>query len=134
VCNDLGVYAAGVAKCIRDKWDKAYVKYKKWSQKPDFQLGSVQFVMVEDDIAVCNMVGQHGIGFSNDNPPIRYDAVDSCLRRVANVAKEHKASVHMPFKMGCGLAHGNWEEIQKLINKNLCEQDIEVILYQLNEE
>jgi len=134
IVNDLGVMGAGVAKDIRDKWDKAYIKYKQWSQKPDFQLGGVQFVMVEDDVAVCNMVGQHGIGFSNDNPPIRYDAVDCCFKKVANVAKDHKASIHMPFKIGCGLAHGNWDEIKKLIDKNLCEQDIDVTLYEKEKE
>jgi ATP-dependent helicase HepA len=48
------------------------------------------------------------------DPPIRYEAVEECLAKVAETAREVKASVHMP-RIGCGLAGGEWSRIEPLI-------------------
>lgn len=43
VCNNIGVYNKGVAKCIRDKFPIAYEKYRNLGQ---YQIGVVHFVKV----------------------------------------------------------------------------------------
>jgi O-acetyl-ADP-ribose deacetylase (regulator of RNase III) len=131
-CNDIFVMGSGVALAIKRKWPLVYKKYKEWrNQKP--QLGDVQFVKVESNIAVGNILGQHGIGFINGEPPIRYGAIDRALGRVGLIAKKNNASVHLPFKMGADRAGGEWSKIEEMIKKNLCEQDIEVIIYEFNQ-
>jgi len=130
VCNDLGVMGAGIALAIRKKWPSAYDDYVKWFKKDDFKLGNVQFVKVDKETVVANMIGQKSLGYTNGVPPIRYDAVGSCLKKVAVVAKKYEASVVGP-KIGAGLAGGKWEEIEKLIIENLCEQDVSVYIYEL---
>lgn len=134
VCNNCGAYGKGVALAIKEKWPIACNEYKKWanskSSNRPFQLGQVQFVKVEKDLVVANMIGQHGLGIQNGIPPIRYEAIDECLKKVAEIALKYKAILISP-RFGCGLAMGKWEEIEKLIVENLCKKDIEVYIYDL---
>lgn len=133
-CNDLGGWGRGFVLALSKKWKEPEAEYKKWSNgklnyKP-FQLGQVQFVKVEKDIVVANMIGQHGLGVHNGIPPIRYDAIDECLKKVAEIALKYKASICAP-RFGAGLAKGDWNRIEQLIIENLCEKDIDVYIYDL---
>ncbi|HYH02102.1 MAG TPA: Appr-1-p processing protein, partial [Bacillota bacterium] len=96
--------------------------------KDGFELGNVDFVAVEPDILVANMIGQHGIDSTDDFPSLRYDAVDSCLAKVADKAKELDASIHWS-RFGCG----RWELIEPLLRKNLVERGVAVYVYDGNE-
>lgn len=128
-CNTINLMGAGIALAIRQKWPIVYEKYKKL----DCRLGEVQFIRVEEDLVVGNMIGQEGVGFKNGVPPVRYDAVDSCLKKVYEVAQKHGASVHLPYKMCSDRAGGKWEKIEELITKNLSEKDISVTIYDFKE-
>jgi len=133
-CNDCipGRWGAGFVLAISKRWKEPEEQYRKWSVSKSndnpYKLGQVQFVKVEKDIVVCNMIGQHGTGFYNNIPPIRYDAIESCLQKVSDVAKKYNATVNCP-RFGCGLAGGDWEIIEDLIKNNLCAKDISVIVY-----
>ena len=116
---------------LSKRWPEPESQYKAWyaeSKLNDFKLGAVQFVQVEEDVWVANMIGQHGIRRTKQGPPIRYGAVEKCLGRLAKKAVELEASVHMP-RIGCGLAGGKWEEIEPIIVRQLCEKDIAVYVY-----
>ena len=75
------------------------------------------------------MIGQKGTGSRNGIPPVRYEAVDECLKNVAQIALKYKASIHLPFLMCCDLAGGDWSKIEALLIKHLCEKDIYVTAY-----
>ena len=85
---------------------------------------------MEDDLWVANMVGQRGIQRSKGKSPIRYDAVEKCLDKVASFALDLGATVHMP-RIGCVLAGGKWEEIEPIIIRQLCSKGIDVYVYDL---
>lgn len=74
------------------------------------------------------MVAQHGMKTGSSGPPIRYDAVEQCLRTVGDDALRLGASLHMP-RIGCGLAGGKWERIEPIIIDTLSERDIPVTVY-----
>ena len=76
------------------------------------------------------MVAQKGIESEDDLPPIRYEALKECLNQIAIAAKENKASVHMP-RIGSGLAGGNWEEVEKIIQKTLIINQVPTYIYDL---
>jgi O-acetyl-ADP-ribose deacetylase (regulator of RNase III) len=111
--------------------------YKEWSAgkslKDDlgrsvpFALGEVQFVKVSKDTYVANMIGQHSTYTENGIPPIRYSAIQAGLFQISKIAKQLGASVQMP-KMGAGLAGGDWEKIESLITRELCDKEIEVLV------
>jgi len=85
---------------------------------------------VSDDITVANLIGQHGVRDlgSDAPPPICYPAIREGLKKVAAFARKRKASVAMP-RIGCGLAGGNWEEIEPIIVETLESQNIPVSVY-----
>ena len=115
---------------ISKRWKKPENQYREWFKSKDgFELGKVQFVQVEEDLWVANVIGQHKINKDeNGNAPIRYDAIEDGLKEVASFAKENNASVHMP-RIGCGLAGGKWEMIEPIILQRLSNNDVEVVVY-----
>lgn len=132
VCNDVGSWGKGFVMAISKRWKQPENEYKKWFKSNDnFLLGQVQFVKVEDDIWVSNLIGQHKIKRDDDgNAPIRYEAIRAGLEKVCKFAEENNASVHMP-RIGCGLAGGTWEKIEPLIKESLLTKNIMTYVYDL---
>jgi len=131
ICNDRGGWGKGFVLAISRRWSKPEEAYRQWfseRNQNDFGLGAVQLVQVEEYVWVANMVAQHGMQGNSRTPPIRYEAVEECLGKVAQKAQELGASVHMP-RIGCGLAGGKWELIEPLIKKTLCEKGVPVTVY-----
>lgn len=130
ICNDIGAWGKGFVLAISKRWKEPETKYKEWyKSKENFELGEVQFVQVESDLWVANLIGQYKIYKDLDgNPPIRYDAVLAGLEKVAQFAIENNATVHMP-RIGCGLAGGTWDKIEPLIEETLIENKVEVTVY-----
>jgi O-acetyl-ADP-ribose deacetylase (regulator of RNase III) len=131
ICNNLGAWGAGFVMAISKRWKGPEARYRAWASSDDgFGLGRIQIVLVEsspEPIWVINMVAQHGIGFQG-GPPIRYNELQVCLREVAIFAKANKASIHMP-RIGCGLAGGNWETVEQIVKKSLCDAGLYVTVY-----
>lgn len=137
IVNDSGRWGAGFVKAVSQKSTKPEQAYREWyrqsQERGDYflPLGHVQFVACSGTITVANMVAQHGTYSSQYNPhPISYDALEYALRKVAKVAIGEGATVHMP-RIGAGLARGNWEVIESIINRTLTLQDVDVTVYDL---
>lgn len=129
ICNDIGAWGKGFVLALSKRWQQPEKEYRNWfSEGKNFGLGEVQFVGVEEDILIANMVGQRDIKRGVNGSPIRYDAVNICLKKVGDKALEINASVHMP-RIGCGLAGGKWEMIEPLIISNLTERGVLVYVY-----
>lgn len=129
ICNDIGGWGRGFVLAISKRWPEPEKAYRKWHRdKVNFKLGEVQFVSVSEYITVANMIGQRGIKTGSLGIPIRYEAVDEGLAKVAKKAIETDASVHMP-RIGCGLAGGKWEKIEPIIIDNLINKGIDVFVY-----
>lgn len=130
ICNDTGGWGKGFVLAVSKRWKKPESDYRNWYKSgKNFHLGEIQMVQVEEDLWVCNMIGQHKtVTNSKGIAPIRYEAVESCLEKLAVEALPLNESIHMP-RIGCGLAGGKWEEIEPVIKKALLEKDIEVYVY-----
>lgn len=131
ICNDLGGWGKGFVLAISKRWPEPEKDYREWHRfraKNDFALGKVRFIEVSNYITIANMIGQRGMKTGSKGPPIRYDAVKSCLSLVAQEAIAKNASVHMP-RIGCGLAGGKWEKIEPIIIDELITKDIKVFVY-----
>lgn len=130
ICNDIGGWGKGFVMAISKKWKTPENEYRKWfKSENNFHLGEVQFVQVEEEIWICNMIAQHKIITNSKGiVPIRYEAVEKCLEKLSRKALELNAVVHMP-RIGCGLAGGIWTEIEPIIEKTLLAKDVEVYVY-----
>lgn len=109
VCNNKGGWGAGFVLAISKRWKYPEQAYR--TTKPLF-LGEIQFCPVEDDIVVINMIAQL---LYTEEIPLKYDALRECLRKVNQLAVENNATIHAP-KFGAGLARGDWDKIEQMIN------------------
>jgi len=131
VCNDIGGWGRGFVLALSARWQKPEQEYRRWFQsKENFVLGEVQFVKVEDDTWVANMIGQRDVKDKDGVPPVRYEAIAKALQKVAVFAAEKNASVHMP-RIGCGLAGGTWDKMEPIIIQELINRNIPVTVYDL---
>jgi O-acetyl-ADP-ribose deacetylase (regulator of RNase III) len=131
ICNDIGGWGKGFVLSLSKKWTKPQEAYMEWfDSKENFSLGEVRFVRVEKDIIVANMIAQRDIEPIDGVPPIRYDALEKCLKEVANFAIQSSSSVHMP-RIGCGLAGGEWEKVESVIKQTLLSAGVSVFVYDL---
>jgi len=134
VCNDIGGWGKGFVLAISAKWKEPEKYYRQWYKDgadtigAKFELGQIQLVQTGNNIWVANMIGQRDIHTKNGVSPIRYDAIEQCLDKLSTKAKELDATVHMP-RIGCGLAGGQWEEIEPLIIKTLSSNSISTYVY-----
>ncbi len=135
VCNDVGGWGRGFVRSLSKRWPEPEEAYRAWhagTKGEPFELGRVQFVPVGAELWVANMVGQHGIRGrrrpAGAPPPVRYEAIDAALQRVASFATARGASVHMP-RIGCGLAGGNWERVEAIIKARLVAAGVAVVVY-----
>lgn len=129
VCNDIGGWGKGFVLAISKKWPEPEAAYRKWyNEGKGFSLGEVRLVPCDQHVSVANMVAQHGVKTGSKGPPIRYDALDKCLKAVGDAALASGASVHMP-RIGCGLAGGKWEKVEPLVEANLSSRGVAVYVY-----
>lgn len=129
-CNDVGKWGAGFTGALSRRWDKPEQMYRGLAART---LGYVQFVEIDREFVVANLIGQHGVrrrGSFDREPPVRYWAIREGLERVTDYCLHREASVHMP-RLGTGLAGGTWEEILELIKLTLFVNHVPVTVYDL---
>ena len=131
VCNDVGGWGKGFVLALSRRWPQPEEAYRAWHRERasnDFALGALQLVRVKPDVWVANMVGQRGVRTGSKGVPVRYDAIDTALARLADRALELGASVHMP-RIGCGLAGGKWSRVEPLVTERLVGRGVAVTVY-----
>ena len=130
-CNNLGVWGAGFVLAVSKYWPKAERDYRAWC-KEEYQqgppMGAVQFSEVRDDVIVANIIGQFGVGSRDGIPPIRYPALARGLDGVGAKARALQATVHLP-RLGCGLAGGEWSEVEPLIVAGISRRGVAAFVY-----
>jgi len=136
-CNDVGAWGKGFVLALSRRWKRPQTEYRNWyhlgriNGNPPFKLGQVQFVEVEPELWVANLLGQHDIHGRGSVPPIRYPAIKEGLAQVRKFAQARKGvSVHLP-RIGAGLAGGDWKTISQIIEQELTAHDIPVTVYSL---
>lgn len=134
-CNDAGKWGAGFTAALDRRWTQPREHYQLWSTNPwpdrvPFDLGQVIYstVVAGDKIVVANIIGQHGVKGIKNPLPIRYYALQQGLISVARVALTSGFSVHMP-RIGCGLAGGDWNIIERIIREELVDRGLDVTVY-----
>ncbi len=129
-CNDLGKWGAGFSGAVSKRWHLPEQKYRAIMR---YNLGEIQLIKVSADTVVANMITQRGIrGAQYGTRPLRYVALANCLDKLANRAVYTGASVHMP-RIGCGLAGGNWNVVEALIEDTLGREGVPTYVYDLEE-
>jgi len=122
VVNTQGVMGAGIAAQIRKKWPSVYDHYKKLlevsTRKGSWCLGGSYNVPTgpgtDPSLIVCNLFAQDSIerGKRNLNYEALYTALEHCKAEMKNLKLY---SLAIPYKMGAGLAGGDWNIVLAMV-------------------
>jgi hypothetical protein len=124
VCNNVNVFGGGFTAGISKHHPIVKENYHLLGNKA--RMGYVQYVEVMKDstynhkLIFANMIAQNGTISKNNYRPLNYGALVVCMMSVLsyinnNFDKDQKIQIHAP-KFGSGLAGGNWNFIEELIN------------------
>ena len=116
-CNAQGVMRSGVAKAIRAKWPEAYKVYHGvyLSQGNNLHLGQVVTAYIEkDNKLICNCITQEFYGRDKGVQYFDYEAIRTAMRELNRDANGER--IALP-KIGAGLANGDWNVIEQIIEE-----------------
>jgi len=129
--NCQGVMGSGVALAIRTKWPTVFEEYQRFCRQPAVRnhrfglgpadtrelLGQVLFVGMEDLVA-ANLFAQDQYG-KDGHRYTSYDALDTCLIKVRELAEKNpELVIHFPL-LGCGTGGGHWPVVREIIEHRL---------------
>lgn len=136
VCNDVGAWGAGFVVPLAERFPRCKEEYLRWFQKKFdvermilFGLSKVQFVHVGQNITVANMIAQKGLINKNNPFPIRYAALTGAMGNVGYACSLVPDCQIHTIKFGSGLAGGNWDYIEHLINELWINSGFSVTVY-----
>ncbi len=145
-CNDIGGWGRGFVVALSKKWKEPESEYREWykdrkhqgiGEVVPFELGEVQFVEINHFTQIANIIGQHGVKFGSNGPPVRYEAIklgfQKIKKHIENNMGINGASIHMP-RIGCGLAGGSWDKIFDILKEVFEDSNIELYVYTLPNE
>ena len=135
--NTLGLMGRGLAKEIKERYPEVYTKYRaicKYFLNSEMLYGNITFIPVTDKLYVSNLFSQVGLIKADRITPTDYGLLKECLIKTVkkrNDICERSNIIHqiyLPFKIGCGLAGGSWEEVLKIISEVELEFSVEFIV------
>lgn len=135
--NCLGIMGGGIALQVKNKYPEVFKTYKDICSSLGWQfcLGKCQIVnkatgesvifrnnsdsrsefFSKDAKYLCNCFGQNGIGYNARQTD--YNALKHSFQYLFNLVKNYydEISIAIPYKMGCGLAGGDWDVVRPTI-------------------
>jgi O-acetyl-ADP-ribose deacetylase (regulator of RNase III) len=122
--NCLGRFGSGVAGYIKNNYPIVREKYLEKYEKEGWTLGDIQVVEAYGKKFI-NCATQHDCGNNPDLRYVNYDAVKTCLKKVKKFAVNKTVAIPM---IGAGLANGDWDIIEEIIDDIFIE-DIILVYY-----
>ena len=138
--NCLGVMGAGVAKAIKDEYPEVFIEYNTFvhdyvESSPAELLGKCLSVYCKEKI-MLNLFGQVFCG--RGKVLTDYDALHKAMRgAIRELRREYmredgiQITIAIPYKIGCGLAGGDWNIVSELLEKIEKEENALFIAYKL---
>lgn len=117
--NCKGVMGAGLAKQIRNNYPNLYNAYKDYCNH-GARLGDFLGLATSDKHYILNIFAQDDYG--RDKRYTDYSAMYNAFangindyRDLYGVGDEVQLTIAIPYMIGCGLAGGDWNEVQKIL-------------------
>lgn len=115
--NCQGVMGSGLAKQLRTAYSNLYPSYKQYCKNhaPHQLLGKCHVIRCGSKV-VANLYGQLNYGRGKTRYT-DYDALKAALYELKQFSESRSLSVALPYKIGCGLANGEWNVVESIINE-----------------
>lgn len=114
-CNSRGAMGSGVAKAIRDKYPQAYRDYRDTYDNYGLELGNIVVSVQDDEKVIHNAITQLDYGRDKKRVYVSYWAIAEVFRKINQWGIREIA---LP-KIGSGLANGDWNVIEAIIENTL---------------
>jgi len=114
ICHQVNckyVMGAGIALQISTKYPQHYKDY----MATNLQLGKVVETEINERLYICGICGQDECGRGQCFTD--YSALREGLAQVNSLSKEKSLPVFIPYKLGCGLAGGDWNIVKEIIKE-----------------
>jgi len=125
-CNCVGGFGAGIAGQIAKEFPVAKECYLEVAQEykeiPNDLLGLIHSVDLDDKKYIINCFTQLEY-YPRNKVHLDYDALKECMEGINKSKEFKKLKIGMP-KIGAGLAGGDWEKIEEIINSVFDKRDI----------
>jgi len=117
LCNNKSAWGAGFVLAVNELSLAAKLAYKELCKhyNGEAPLGITQFVEVQPDLFIANMIAQNGVDKSIGDCLVDYAALEKCLTKVFSRAAALRCDVHIPSGIGSGLAGGDEQKIHDII-------------------
>ena len=126
--NCQGKFGAGLAKQIADRYPKARREYQEYcATKVDVELMGDCLITETIDYDVANLFGQlyygsYGKFYKKHNRQTDYQMLEKALETLERISKDR--TIAIPYGMGCGLAKGDWNIVENIIDDVFKDQTI----------
>ena len=120
--NCMGAMGRGLALQIKQRYPSVYKHYKMACDKyrPEELLGKVQVIRISDTLSVVNLFGQLDYG-----TVARYTDYTAFREAVQKLNDRFRGeTIAFPYKIGCGLAGGDWDTIQSIIAETMTDCEV----------
>ncbi len=123
-CNNRGGWGSGFVLALNRRWKEPEACYRAMGRR---KLGTVELIGCEPDVWVANIIGQDGYGRER-RKYVQYDALAYGFRTLAAHLNPSEHTIHAP-RLGSGLAGGDWDTIEALIQRELVKLNFNVTIY-----
>ena len=126
-CNCFHTMGAGIAKSIKQTFPLAYKADLETKKGDKSKLGNYSFAKCKtktgNDLVVINAYTQYDYGRKSIH--CNYEAICDVLFKIG---RNFMGRIGMP-KIGCGLAGGNWDILEKPIKLLFSGNDVTIVEY-----
>lgn len=118
--NNQDVMRSGVAKVLFEEYPEVKKEYHRHNKQVRYDfLGSIHLIDCKEKL-VFNCYTQECFGYYGIKY-VSYDAIESCFENIVRISQDkslgHLFNELAIPKIGCGLAGGNWNIVEKIINE-----------------
>lgn len=126
--NCRGAFGSGVAGQIRKLYPFVRRAYLNKYDSEGWKLGEVQLVYATDDLTIANCATQYDFG--TDKVQADYGAIGEVFQKLIAYCEEHDLPLALP-RIGAGLAGGDWNVINNILQQAAQEKDVDITVYSL---
>jgi O-acetyl-ADP-ribose deacetylase (regulator of RNase III) len=123
--NENGVMGGGIAFQIAQKYPQVEQEYKQYTEdmKEYGLLGHFLISHISDTQSIVNCFTQ--LDFET-----QYEAIKELFKYLKHYAKENNLTLAIPYKYGCGIANGDWQEVEEILINIFDDYDITIYKYE----
>lgn len=130
ICHQVnvdGIMGGGLARQIASRYPNVEESYQKFCNigEHNYEIlgGLSTSVYIGNNQYIANCFTQ------KPNFDTNYDSLKYCFKDLLFKCKKNKISIAVPYKYGCGIAKGNWNEVSKLFETLSNEYGIDISVY-----